>query len=178
RAAYGAAVLAILAVALGGLTAKIPGASVACTTVPSCGRNPNSDTLAFVVQSVHRTAALLLVLHLLGMVMTIRKRRADEALVVVRATYVAFGMVLLQLVVASSMILLHMPPVLRSLHEATGVGIWLSCFSLAYLARRVDRAQSLGVPEPVPIQEPVAVREPLQRAPHTMAVIVARGADL
>jgi hypothetical protein len=26
---------------------------------------------------------------------------------------------------------------LRSLHEATGVGIWLSCFVLAYLARRV-----------------------------------------
>ncbi|HUQ46557.1 MAG TPA: hypothetical protein VM033_07915, partial [Gemmatimonadaceae bacterium] len=27
-------------------------------------------------------------------------------------------------------------PVLRSLHEATGVGIWLSCFVLAYLARK------------------------------------------
>jgi heme A synthase len=173
RSAMAAAGLALLAVALGGLTAKIPGAAVACTTVPSCGRNPASDTLAFVVQSVHRTAALLLVLHLLGMVMMVRKRRAEEAPVVVRAVYVAFGMVLLQLVVASSMILLHMPPVIRSLHEATGVGIWLSCFSLAYLARRVDRARNIDVPEPA-----VVVREPVARSPHTMAVIVARGADL
>jgi len=56
--------------------------------------------------------------------------------VVVRAAHVALGMVLLQLAVASAMVLLHLPPVLRSLHEATGVGIWLSCFLLAYLARR------------------------------------------
>ena len=39
---------------------------------------------------------------------------------------------------ASAMILMHLPAVLRSLHEATGVGIWLSCFSLAYLARRTS----------------------------------------
>jgi hypothetical protein len=50
--------------------------------------------------------------------------------------------VALQLVIASSMILLHLPPVLRSLHEATGVGIWLSCFLLAYLARRVSPTHS------------------------------------
>ena len=42
---------------------------------------------------------------------------------------------MLQLVVASSMILGHLPPVLRSLHEATGVGIWIAAFVLAYLAR-------------------------------------------
>ena len=38
-----AAVLAILAVALGGLTAKYPGAPVGCTTVPLCGANPDVD---------------------------------------------------------------------------------------------------------------------------------------
>ena len=43
------------------------------------------------------------------------------------------------------MILLTLPPVLRSLHEATGVGIWLSCFLLAYLARRTAPAAA-GVP--------------------------------
>jgi hypothetical protein len=135
-------VLAIFAVALGGLTAKIPGASVACTTVPSCGRNAGVDTLAVMVQMTHRTIAVLLVLHLFGMMMMLRKRRDEEAPVVVRAAAIAFGMVVLQLAVASSMILFHLPPVLRSLHEATGVGIWLSCFVLAYLAARVGRGEN------------------------------------
>jgi heme A synthase len=56
------------------------------------------------------------VLHLFGVVMMMRKRRADEAPVVARAAMIAFGMVILQLAVASSMILLHLPPALRSLH--------------------------------------------------------------
>jgi cytochrome c oxidase assembly protein subunit 15 len=187
RSAFGAAVLAIFAVAFGGLTAKIPGASVACTTVPTCGRNPAVDTTAFLVQNIHRTIALMLVLHLFGMMM-LRKRRDEEAPVVIRATAIAFGMVILQLVVASSMILFHLPPVLRSLHEATGVGIWLSCFALAYLARRVERGErgeervpsidsvtetdgGPGVVSPLP--SPLS---PLKK--HSMAVIVARGADL
>ena len=139
RSARGAAILAIFAVALGGMTAKFPGASVACTTVPSCGRNPDVAMSSVYIQMIHRTIAVLLVLHLFGMLMMVRKRRAEEAPVVVRAVYVAFGMVVLQLVVASSMILFHLPPVLRSLHEATGVGIWLSCFALFYLARRTTR---------------------------------------
>ena len=33
------------------------------------------------------------------------------------------------------MIGMHLPPVLRSLHEATGVSIWIATFALAYLAR-------------------------------------------
>src|SRR5205085_10621542 len=90
------------------------------------------------VRMIHRTEALVLVQHLLGMVMMLRRRRDQEAPIVVRAAHIALGMVLLQLGVASAMILLHMPPVLRSLHEATGVGIWLSCFVLAYLAHRVS----------------------------------------
>ena len=146
RSAFGAAVLAIFAVALGGLTAKIPGAAVGCTTVPMCGPNPSVEPLGVHVQLTHRTLAVLLVLHLFGLVMMLRKRRDEEAPVVVRAAYVAFGMVILQLVVASSMILFHLPPVLRSLHEATGVGIWLSCFVLAYLARRATRVGLDGAP--------------------------------
>jgi len=178
RSAFAAAGLAILAVALGGLTAKFPGASAACTTVPSCGRIPNVDTAAVVVQMVHRTAAVLLVLHLFGMMMMVRKRRAEEALVVVRAVYVAFGMVVLQLVVASSMILFRMPPVLRSLHEATGVGIWLSCFCLAYLARQADTSRKSPTVAPVASTEAAATEATAVRPAHTMAVIVARGADL
>ncbi len=136
RSARGAAILAILVVALGGLTAKVPGAAVGCTTVPMCGRNPAVDAGGVYVQVVHRTLAVLLLLHLIGVAMMLRKRRESEAPIVVTASRVALGLVVLQLVVASSMILLHLPPVLRSLHEATGVGIWLSCFVFAYLASR------------------------------------------
>jgi heme A synthase len=140
RAAFAAAFLAIFAVALGGLTAKYPGAAVGCTTVPMCGSNPDVAPAGVHIQLTHRTLAVLLVLHLIGIVVRLRgERREGEAAVVVRAAQIALGMVLLQLVVASSMILLHLPPVLRSLHEATGVGIWLSCFAFAYLARRAAR---------------------------------------
>ena len=144
RSARAAAFLAILAVALGGLTAKHPGAAVACTTVPSCGRNPAVESSAVWVQMTHRTLAVFLLLHLTGMTMMLRKRATEEAPIVRRAAGVALGMVVLQLVVASSMILLHLPPVLRSLHEATGVGIWLSCFVLAYLARKTSLTPSVS----------------------------------
>ena len=33
------------------------------------------------------------------------------------------------------MVLMHLPPALRSLHEAVGIGIWLTTFTFAYLAR-------------------------------------------
>jgi cytochrome c oxidase assembly protein subunit 15 len=136
RSAMGAAVLAILVVALGGLTAKYPGAAVACTTVPMCGVNPGVDAGGVHVQITHRTLAVLLALHLTGVAVMLRRRRDTEAPVVIRTSQIAVGLVVLQLVVASSMILLRLPPVLRSLHEAIGVAIWLSCFTLAALARR------------------------------------------
>jgi heme A synthase len=138
RSARGAAILAIFAVAMGGLTAKYPGAPIACTTVPSCGRNPSVEASAVWVQMTHRAIAVFLLLHLVAMTAMLRKRRDEEAPIVRRAAAIALGMVVLQLCLASAMILFRLPNVLRSLHEATGVGIWLSCFVLAYLARRTS----------------------------------------
>jgi heme a synthase len=151
RSARAAAFLAIAAVALGGLTAKYPGAAVACTTVPLCGANPDVVPASVHVQLVHRTIAVLLALHLVGVAVGLRKRRGIEAPVVLRAAKVALGLVLFQLVLASSMILLHLPPVLRSLHEATGVGIWLSCFAFAYLARRASMSDTSTVSAPASV---------------------------
>lgn len=145
RSARVAAILAILAVAMGGLTAKYPGAAVACTTVPNCGPNPDVIPGAVHVQLTHRTLAVLLALHLVGVAMLLRKRRDEEAPVVVRAAHIALGLAVFQLGLASAMILMHLPPVLRSLHEATGVGIWLTCFVFAYLARRASTGA--GLPE-------------------------------
>ncbi len=144
RSAQMAAVLAILAVALGGLTAKMPGAAVGCTTVPMCGPNSGVDPSAVYIQMTHRTLALLLALDLLAIMLMLRKRRGEEAAIVVRAATVAFGMIVLQLAVASTMVIFHLPPMLRSLHEAIGVGIWLSCFVLAYLATRCSPERREG----------------------------------
>jgi heme A synthase len=130
------AALALVAVAMGGLTAKYPGAAVGCTTVPFCEPAPDVSGAATYIQIAHRTIAVLLLLQLTAAVAILRRRRGVEAPVVVRAAIVALALVLLQIGVASAMVLGHLPPVLRSLHEAIGVGIWLACFCFAYLARR------------------------------------------
>jgi heme A synthase len=147
RAANAAAVLAFLTVALGGLTAKLPNAAIACRSFPLCGRDVDAGPAAFHTQITHRALALLLLLHLVGVVVGFSRRRADSR-VVARAAGVALALVILQLTVAASMVLLALPPVLRSLHEAVGVGVWLGTFVYAYLARaaasRAASPASLG----------------------------------
>jgi len=133
RGALAGAAMALLTVVMGGLTAKYPGAAVACQGFPLCG--PNADVLpaAVHVQLTHRVLAFLVVLHLLGLATGIFRR--GEAPYARRAAAVAASLGVLQLVVAATMVLGHLPPVLRSLHEATGVSIWIATFTLAYLAR-------------------------------------------
>ena len=86
------------------------------------------------VQLTHRLLAFLLLLHLIGVVIGLARRR-DESRTVARAATIALGLVILQFTVAASMVLLHLPAVLRSLHEAVGVSVWLGTFTYAYLAR-------------------------------------------
>jgi cytochrome c oxidase assembly protein subunit 15 len=173
RASAVAAAMALLTVVMGGLTAKYPGAAVACRSFPLCGANPDVVPGAVHVQLTHRVLAVLLVLHLVGLVMAFRKRR--EPAVVRRAAAVALSLGVLQLLVAGAMIGMRLPPVLRSLHQATGVAIWIATFALAYLARRAS-SEELGVrTEPL---APPAGRVPAsatigQGAP----VAAARGAE-
>jgi heme A synthase len=122
-----------MTVAMGGLTAKLPDAAIACRGFPLCGRDPLAAAQGVHVQSTHRVLAFLLLLHLIGVVIGLARRR-EESRVVARAAYTALGLVLLQIAVAASMILLRLPPVLRSLHEAVGVSVWLGTFTYAYLA--------------------------------------------
>jgi heme A synthase len=138
RAAMAAAGLAFITVAMGGLTAKLPDAAIACRGFPLCGRDPIAAAQGVHVQMTHRTLAFLLLLHLIGVVVGLIRRR-DESRAVAHAAYAALGLVLLQLIVAASMVLLRLPPVLRSLHEAVGVSVWLGAFTYAYLARIAAR---------------------------------------
>jgi len=133
RGAVIGATMALATVVMGGLTAKYPGAAVACQGFPLCERNLEVLPAGVHVQLTHRILAFLVVLHLAGLASGVFRRR--EAAVVVRAAAVAASLGVLQLVVAAAMVLGHLPPVLRSLHEATGVSIWIAAFTLAYLAR-------------------------------------------
>ena len=133
RGALIGAVVALLTVVMGGLTAKYPGSAVACQGFPLCGRNADVLPAAVHVQLTHRVLAFLVVLHLLGLAIAVFRRR--EAAVVRRAAAAAATLGALQLVVAAAMVLGNLPPVLRSLHQATGVAVWIAAFALAYLAR-------------------------------------------
>jgi hypothetical protein len=66
------------------------------------------------------------------------------------------------------MVLGHLPPVLRSLHEATGVSVWLSAFALAYLAR-IGSGSAATVPLSDPADAPRATREPRTTAAPSLA---------
>lgn len=184
RSAFAAATLALVVVVMGGLTAKVPGGAVACLDFPLCGANPRVDASAVHVQLTHRILAVLLILHLLGMLMASRKKQV--APVVKRALVVAFSLGILQLLVAGAMIGMRLPPVLRSLHEATGVSIWIATFVLAYLARISSGGAAVGARLRTPVSplveaeeaKPALVQARASRMSHSVAVIVARGADI
>ncbi len=133
RSAYVAAGVTLAAVMLGGFTAKIPGANVACQGFPLCRGEVITAGGALHTHVAHRIVALLLLLHLFGMLMASRKR--SEASVVVKALRATLALIVLQILLAAAMVEMHLPPHLRSLHQAVGVAIWLSAFTLAYLAR-------------------------------------------
>ena len=145
RVAFWGAVIALLAIALGGLTAKVHFAAIACPSFPLCGDNPAAPSGAAHTQVTHRVLAFLLWFHLLGAVIAIRKRKENRT--VTRAAWVAFGFVTLQILIAGAMIPMHLPQGLRVAHQATGVGVWLSTFLFYYLARRAV-APMASIPRP------------------------------
>lgn len=140
RGAVAGAAIALVTIFLGGMTATYPGANVACSGFPLCGAGIAAAVVPAgrAIQMTHRVLALLLTLHVFGLLWGVRRRR--EALVVVRALAIAAGLIVAQIGIAASMIALHLPPALRSLHQSTGALIWLTLFSAAYLARMASRA--------------------------------------
>jgi heme A synthase len=132
RGSAAAAAIALVTVLFGGLTAKIPGANSACEGFPLC-RGSFLPLPPQHVQFTHRILAFLLFFHVLGLMIRFAKRK--DAPIVVRTMRVAFALIFLQLVIAAGMVEMHLPPAMRSLHEADGVAIWLTLFALAWLAR-------------------------------------------
>jgi len=144
RGATAAAGLAITAVLLGALTAKLPGAAAACAGFPLCGTGSTGGGGQH-VQLAHRFIAYGLALHLLSLAFLVGRRR--EPIPIINVARVAAVLVLVQVVLAAVMVLGGFAPVVRSLHQATGMALWLSTFLLAYLTRLGGSAPS---PQAVP----------------------------
>jgi heme A synthase len=167
RGAFAGASLALLTVVMGGLTAKYPGAAVACQGFPLCGRNADVLPASVHVQLTHRVLAFLVVLHFIGLAIGVFRR--GETSVVKRAAATVASLGVLQLVVAAAMVLGHLPPVLRSLHEATGVSVWISAFALAYLARIGSGSSDVAVLPAESSPDPVARRRSAARLTPELA---------
>jgi heme A synthase len=131
RSARAAAGLTFLALVFGALTANTAGAAVACQGFPWCRTITESGTPLY-IQVTHRIIAFLLLGHLIGIVIGVRKRGETRA--IRTSASMALSIVILQVLVAAAMVEMHLPPGLRSLHQAVGTALWICVVTLAALA--------------------------------------------
>ena len=131
RGARAAAGLTFLALVMGALTANTPGAPLSCQGFPGCGVIGDGGA-PLAIQVTHRTLAFLLLAHLLGLAIGVRKRAEPRPIRV--AAWTALGIVTLQIVVAAAMVEMHLPALLRSIHQAIGTALWISVAALTALA--------------------------------------------
>ena len=133
RSGRAAAGLTFLALVFGALTANTQGAAVACQGFPWCRAITVSGTPLY-IQVTHRIIAFLLLGHLIGITVGVRKRHESPA--IARVAWTALGIVIVQVLVAAAMVEMHLPPALRSLHQAVGTALWITVVTLAALAAR------------------------------------------
>lgn len=131
RSAKAAVGLTFLALVFGALTANTAGAAVACQGFPWCRTITESGSPLY-IQVTHRIVAFLLLGHLIGIVVGVRKRRESPA--IRRAAWTALGLVIAQIFVAAAMVEMFLPPTLRSIHQAVGTALWISVMTLTALA--------------------------------------------
>lgn len=168
RGATVAAGLALTAVLFGALTAKVEGAVAACQGFPACTRA--FDGAAAHIQLTHRGIAYLLALHVVGLAVLFARRR--EAGPVVAAARAAAAVVAVQIVLGALMVTGHYTGPVRSVHQATGILLWLTTFTMAYLARVAAGRSAPAFASPAPLPAPNA---PAPAAPRFAAATLARG---
>ena len=138
-----AAVLALLTVMMGGMVAKWAGAAVACAGFPLCGPGSLGGGAQH-IQLTHRVLAYATALHVVVMALLVMRRREHRTVTLL--SYIAAGVVVLQIVFGALMVLGGFPIVIRSLHQATGVLLWVSTLTLTYAARRAKYPPAEGAP--------------------------------
>ncbi len=132
RSSRVAVILAFLILVFGALTANVAGANISCQGFPTC-RSVLVTGAPLYIQVTHRVLAFLLLFHMIGVVIGVRKRR--ESLLLRRAAWFAMGAIFLQIIIAAGMVEMHLPPGWRSLHQAIGTLVWLAIFTMAAIAR-------------------------------------------
>ena len=140
--AMAAATLALVTVLMGGLTAKLPDAAIACRGFPLCGEGSLGGGAQH-VQLTHRVLAYLLVLHLWSLPFTFARRGEPSALRRLAAAGAALGT--LQVAWAMWMVLGGFPAAVRSAHQATGILLWVTGIAMVLVARRGGSAAA-GAP--------------------------------
>ncbi len=133
RSAVAAVALAFLVLVMGALTANIAGAAGSCGGFPWC-RTGMASGPGLHIQLTHRVLAFLLLFHVMGMTTGVAKRGAPRP--VSRAVWSAFGLIIMQVIVAAALVEMRLPRGLQSLHQAVGTLAWLAIFILAMLARK------------------------------------------
>jgi cytochrome c oxidase assembly protein subunit 15 len=131
RAGRGAVVLTFLALVLGALTANTPGAPLACQGFPWCSVVGERGS-PLVIHVWHRIIALLLLGHLIGIAIAVRKRAEVRPIRI--AAWTALSLVAIQVVVAAAMVEMNLPAPLRSVHQAVGTALWITVVTLTALA--------------------------------------------
>ena len=143
RSARGAVILTLIVLVFGALTANVPDAAASCGGFPWC-RTINGGGVPLAIQITHRILAFLLLGHLIGMTISVGKRKEPRA--VQNAVRFALGAAILQVVVAAGMIEMHFPPAFRSLHQAFGTLVWLSVVIVSILATRGTHSERAAAP--------------------------------
>lgn len=131
RAGRVAVGLTFLVLVFGALTANTPGAPIACQGFPWC-RVIAEHGAPLWIQVTHRIIAFLLLGHLIGISIGVRKRAEPRP--IRNAAWAALSIAVLQILVAAAMVEMHLPASLRSLHQTVGTALWVAVVALTSLA--------------------------------------------
>jgi heme A synthase len=131
RAARAAVGLTFVTLIFGALTANTPGAPLSCQGFPLC-RNVAATGEPLWIQIIHRVFAFLILGHLIGVAIGVRKRA--EARPVRTAAWISLAVVVFQIFVGAAMVEMHLPAGFRSLHQTVGTLLWVCVVIIAALA--------------------------------------------
>jgi heme A synthase len=136
-----AGALAALVLLMGGMTAATD-ALVACTGFPLCSGQvwPTSSWGGLAhIHWTHRVLAYALFLHLMGVALAFRRRKAPARAQV--AAWLAFGIATAQVLVGALMVFGPIPG-WRVTHATLGTGVWVAVVYQVWLVRRSDAPRS------------------------------------
>jgi len=129
------AVLGLVVVAFGAITANTPGAPAACTGFPLCNGRllPASGVRGAEIHWGHRLVAFAVLFAALWGALS--ARAASVSGTVVRAGFASVALIVVQLAVAAGLVMMRLPQYMQALHLAVGAAVWFALAAWAILAQ-------------------------------------------